>query len=281
MPQIPSLPLSSGASIPQLGLGTYKITGPSTQKIVESALEVGYRHIDTAQMYYNEAEVGAGLAASGIAREELFVTTKLNTGNHDPDVARRSFDESLEKLGLDYVDLFLIHWPMPRLYSGDFPATWRVLQEFMADGRARTVGVSNFEIHHLRRLVDEIGVMPAVNQIEAHPALPNDEVREWTKARGGVIEAWSPLSRGRILTDPQLVAVASELDRTPSQLVLRWHIERGDVVFPKTTHMDRMRENMAIFDFELTDSARSAIAAMDRGEAGRTGKHPDVMNEIR
>ena len=279
--KITSVPLLSGATIPQLGLGTYKIVKDRGQAAIERALELGYRHLDTAQMYGNEEIVGRAIAASGLAREELFVTTKLNNGNHERDAARASFDESLEKLGLEYVDLFLIHWPLPELYGGDYPATWRVMQEFVEDGRAKTVGVSNFQVAHLQRLLDETGIAPAVNQIEMHPWFPNNEVRAWMHEHGGVVEAWSPLARGKLLGDDDALAQASErLGRSWAQLVLRWAIERGDVVIPKTVHEERMLENLAIFDFELDDEARAALDSLDMGPAGRTGANPDELNQI-
>ncbi|MDD7465388.1 MAG: aldo/keto reductase [Actinomycetaceae bacterium] len=277
---IPTLTMSDGRHIPQLGFGTYKIAGAKTQAIIEQALELGYRHIDTAQMYDNEAEVGSAITASGIPREEIFLTTKLNNDHHEPDSARRSLDESLTKLQTDHVDLFLIHWPMPKAYGGSYPETWRVMQEFVADGRARTVGVSNFDVPHLERLLAEVGVMPAINQIEAHPLFRNDTLRAWTKEHGGIVEAWRPIIRGEIFDDPQLSVAAERLGHTPAQLVLRWHIERGDVVFPKSVHLERMRENMGIFDFSLDEHTRAILDGMDRGEAGRTGPHPNELNEV-
>lgn len=277
---VPTLTMSDGHQIPQLGFGTYKIVGAGAQAAIEQALELGYRHIDTAQMYRNEAAVGSAIAASGIPREQIFLTTKLNNDRHDPDSARRSLDGSLARLQTDYVDLFLIHWPMPKAYEGHYPDTWRVMQEFVADGRARSVGVSNFEVAHLQRLLDEVGVAPTVNQVEAHPLFPNDAIHTWMSNHGGIVEAWKPIVRGEILHDPQLVAAAERLEHTPAQLILRWHIERGDVVFPKSTHPERMRENMGIFDFSLDDDARTLLNSMDRGEAGRTGAHPDEFNDV-
>lgn len=276
----PILPLASGngAGIPQLGFGTYKLDTSTTRQIVCQALEVGYRHIDTAQMYGNEAEVGAALASSGLQRSEVFITTKLNNPNHEPAKARRTFLESLEKLRVDYVDLFLIHWPMPLAYGGDYPGLWRLLLEFREEGLARHVGVSNFEIEHLRRLLDETGQFPEVNQIEAHPWFANNAVREFTKEHGGVVEAWSPLARGRFFSSPALKDTAKRLGRTPAQVVLRWAIERGDVVIPKSSHRERMEENFRVFDFQLDPSARAALDGLDRGEDGRTGSHPNNVN---
>lgn len=277
---IPNVTLSNGATMPQLGFGTFLVAPIDARQAVSAALEAGYRHIDTAQMYHNELPVGQALAESGIPREEIFLTTKLDNGNHRPDDARRSFEASLQALQTDYVDLFLIHWPMPGAYGGDFPATWEVLQEFQADGRARNVGVSNFQIHHLEKLA-EVGLpTPAVNQIEAHPWFANNELREYNAAHGIITQAWSPLGRGQLLADPAIVAVADRLGRTPAQVVLRWAIERGDVVFPKTLSPQRMKENFAIFDFSLDAEATAAIDSLDRGEEGRRGSHPDRMNRM-
>ncbi|WP_279107335.1 aldo/keto reductase [Mobiluncus curtisii] len=283
---VPLLPLGGDdegsskpvARIPQLGFGTYKIAPENAQEIVENALGIGYRHIDTAQMYGNEAEVGAALQASGIPRSQIFLTTKLNNPYHEPDIARRTFTESLQRLQTDYVDLFLIHWPMPAAYGGDYPGLWRVLQEFVAEGRARHVGVSNFEVSHLQRLLTETGIFPQVNQVEAHPWFANNAVRDFTKAHGGVIEAWSPLARGRFFDTPALLETAKRLGRTPAQVVLRWAIERGDVVIPKSNHVERMQENFAVLEFELDAPARATLDSLNRGESGRTGSHPDSVN---
>nr|WP_223875237.1 aldo/keto reductase [Nanchangia anserum] len=272
--------MREGGSIPQFGIGTYQVAPAETVATVRSALEIGIRHIDTAQMYGNEAEVGRAIAESGIARDDMFLTTKLNNGNHAPDDARRSFERSLRDLRTDYVDLFLIHWPLPTRYGGDFVTTWRVLTEFAADGRARHIGVSNFQIPHLRRLIDEVGVVPEINQIEAHPYLPNNDVRDFGAGHGILTQAWSPLARGAILDDPQVRALAEDLGRTPAQVVLRWAIERGDVIFPKSVHPERQLENLSIFDFSLPPTAREVLDGLDRGEAGRQGSHPDTMDLI-
>lgn len=283
---VPLLPFGSPSStgdsivsgIPQLGFGTYKVTSESAQVIVENALQVGYRHIDSAQMYGNESEVGAALTASGIPREEIFLTTKLNNPNHEAEVARRTFAESLERLQTDYVDLFLIHWPMPEAYGGDYPGLWRVLQEFVEDGRARHVGVSNFQVNHLQRLWDETGIFPEVNQVEVHPWFANNQLRDFTKAHGGIIEAWSPLARGRYFDNPALTETATRLGCSPAQLVLRWAMDRGDVVIPKTNSRERMEENFAVLQLVLDEDAKSLLDSFDRGEAGRTGSHPDQVN---
>jgi 2,5-diketo-D-gluconate reductase A len=277
---VPDLVLSSGHKIPQLGFGVFKIDPAETADAVIEALRVGYRHIDTAEMYRNEAEVGKAVRASGLDRGEVYLTSKLNNGFHRPDDARRAFDGTLDALGSDYVDLFLIHWPLPTLYDGDFVSTWLTLEEFYRQGRARSIGVSNFQVSHLRRLVQEGEVVPAVNQIEVHPYLCNEEVRATNAELGIVTEAWSPLAKGRFLNDPTVGAIASRLGRTPAQVTLRWHIQRGDVIFPKSTTPARIRENLQIFDFELEPEDIAAISALDRGEAGRTGPHPDIFARI-
>ena len=277
---VPDLLLNSGHKIPQLGFGVFKIDPAETADAVIEALRVGYRHIDTAQMYRNETEVGEGVRASGLDRSEVYLTSKLNNGFHRPDDARRAFDGTLEALGSDYVDLFLIHWPLPTLYDGDFVSTWLTLEEFYRQGRARSIGVSNFQVSHLRRLVQEGEVVPAVNQIEVHPYLCNEEVRATNAELGIVTEAWSPLAKGRFLQDPTVGAIASRLGRTPAQVTLRWHIQRGDVIFPKSTTPARIRENLQIFDFELEPEDIAAISGLDRGEAGRTGPNPDVFARI-
>jgi 2,5-diketo-D-gluconate reductase A len=277
---VPTLTLNDGHPIPQLGFGVFLVPPDDTAAVVTDALEVGYRHLDTAQMYGNEEGVGAAIAKSGIAREDLFVTTKLNNAFHRPDDARREFAESLERLGTDYVDLFLIHWPLPTLYDGDFVSTWRTLVEFREDGRARSVGVSNFQVDHLDRIVAETGVVPAVNQIEVHPFFGNEEVRRADAAAGIVTEAWSPIARGRVAEDPTIGAIAERLDRTPSQVTLRWHVQRGDVVFPKSVHRRRMEENFAVFDFTLDDDDMAAITALDRGPDGRLGPDPDTFDRV-
>jgi 2,5-diketo-D-gluconate reductase A len=277
---VPTVTLHDGREIPQLGFGVFKVPPEDTQEIVEQAFEVGYRHIDTAEMYRNEAAVGAAIAAGGIPRDELWITSKLNNGFHRPDDARRAFDETLAALGLDQVDLFLIHWPLPTRYDGDFVSTWRTLAEFQDDGRARSIGVSNFEPEHLRRIIDETGVVPTVNQIEVHPDLGNEAARAAGAEHRIVTEAWAPIARGRVLDDPTIVEIADRLGRTPSQVTLRWHLQRGDVVFPKSVHRERMEENFQIFDFELSDDDMRAITGLDRGEAGRTGPNPNTFDAL-
>jgi 2,5-diketo-D-gluconate reductase A len=277
MPKIPNIDLNDGNSIPQLGFGVFQIDPSETAQAVQTALEAGYRHIDTAEMYRNEKGVGEGIRASGIDRADVFVTSKLNNGFHRPDDAHRAFGETLAALGFDHVDLFLIHWPLPTLYDGDFVSTWKTLEEFKRDGRARSIGVSNFQVAHLERLAAETDTVPAVNQIEAHPYLLNDEVRAHGEERGIATEAWSPIAQGGVLDDPVIQVIAGELDRTPAQVVLRWHIQRGSIVFPKSSNPARIRENIELFDFELGAEQVARIDALDRGEAGRTGPNPDVL----
>jgi 2,5-diketo-D-gluconate reductase A len=272
---IPSIPLNNGVAIPQLGFGTYKLAPADTRDLVLRAFEAGYRHVDTAQMYRNEREVGEAVAASGLPRDELFVTTKLNNAFHAHDDALAAFDRSLEALGLDRVDLFLIHWPLPA--QGRYTEAWAALEEIYASGRARAIGVSNFQPHHLRRVLAEGTVVPAVNQVEVHPYLAQDEVRAFDAEHGIVTEAWSPLGRGSVLDDPVIGEVARRHGRTPAQVVLRWHLQRGDVVFPKSATPERIVENAQLFDFELPADDMAGISALDRGE--RTGSHPDEMND--
>jgi len=227
---------------------------------VRSALEVGYRHIDTAEMYGNEKEVGQGIRDAGLERGAVFVTSKLNNGYHRPDDARRAFDATLSALGSDYVDLFLIHWPLPTLYHGDFVSTWNVLEEFAKDGRARSIGVSNFQVAHLDRLADGSQTVPAVNQIEVHPYFGNEQVRSYDHTHRIATEAWSPIAQGKVLDDPVITRIADVHGKTPAQVVLRWHIQRGDIVFPKSVTPERIRANFELFDFEVDDTDMEAIS---------------------
>ncbi len=276
MSNVPTIELSDGHVIPQLGFGVFKIPPADTARAVQAALENGYRHIDTAEMYRNELGVGEGIRASGLAREQLFLTSKLDNGYHRPDDARRAFAGTLSELGVEYVDLFLIHWPLPTRYGGDFVSTWRTLEEFKHEGRARSIGVSNFQVEHVERLANECELTPVVNQIELHPYLLNDEVRSYGDAHGIATEAWSPIARGgELLQDPVITAIAGEVQRTAAQVVLGWHIERGNIVFPKSINPARMSENLRLFDFSLTSDQIERISALDRGEAGRTGPNPD------
>jgi 2,5-diketo-D-gluconate reductase A len=274
MSTVPTVELNDGRTIPQLGFGVFQIPPGETAEAVHRALDVGYRHIDTAQMYRNEKEVGEGIRASGLDRSDVFVTSKLSNSAHRPDDAREAFDRTLSALGSDYVDLFLIHWPLPTQYDGDYVSTWRALEQFNAEGRARSIGVSNFEIEHLERLAAECDVVPAVNQIELHPYFQNADVNLYDDEHGIATQAWSPIAQGEVLDDPAIGEIAGRYGRTPAQVVLRWHIQRGRIVFPKSTTPARIEENFALFDFELEPDEMSRIDALDRGEAGRTGPHP-------
>ncbi|HUE33816.1 MAG TPA: aldo/keto reductase [Mycobacterium sp.] len=280
MSNVPMIQLNDGAYIPQLGFGVFQIHPDETADAVRTALEIGYRHIDTAEMYQNEHGVGQGIRDAGVDRADVYITSKLNNGFHLPDDARRAFDGTLEALGFDYVDLFLIHWPLPTLYDGDFVSTWRTLEEFRNDGRARSIGVSNFQIEHLLRLAQETDTTPAVNQIEVHPFFTNDAVRTYGADHGITTEAWSPIAQGKVLDDPVVRGIADATAKTSAQVVLRWHIQRGDIVFPKSVTPERVRENFALFDFELTDSDMDALTALDIGETGRTGPNPDQFEYI-
>jgi len=277
---VPVITLNDGNRIPQLGFGVFKVAPEDTAAAVRDALEVGYRHIDTAQMYGNEEGVGGGIRAAGLDRGQVFITSKLNNGVHRPDDARRAFDDTLSALGTDYVDLFLIHWPLPTLYDGDFVSTWKTLEEFKADGRARSIGVSNFGIHHLQELARECTVTPAVNQIEVHPYFTNDDIRAYGTEHDIVTEGWSPIARGKVLGDPVVIRIAKAYGVHPAQVVLRWHIQRGDIVFPKSLQPQRMKENFEIFDFDLGDEEIEALTALNRGEPGRIGPNPDTFAYI-
>jgi 2,5-diketo-D-gluconate reductase A len=280
MSDVPALELNDGAHIPQLGFGVFQIPAQDTASAVKAALEAGYRHIDTAEMYGNEREVGQGVRDAGLARADVFITSKLNNGFHRPDDARRAFDDTLTALGSDYVDLFLIHWPLPTLYDGDFVSTWHVLEEFARDGRARSIGVSNFQPAHLDRLANESRIVPAVNQVEIHPYFTNEEIRAYGREHGIATEAWSPIAQGKVLDDPVVERIANAVNKSPAQVVLRWHIQRGDIVFPKSVSPDRMKSNFELFDFELNGSDMEAISSLDKGESGRTGPNPDVFDRI-
>jgi 2,5-diketo-D-gluconate reductase A len=280
MTDVPDVSLNDGRTIPQLGFGVFQIDPAETAEAVRTALEVGYRHIDTAEMYGNEKEVGEGVRSSGLDRDDVFVTSKLNNSFHRPDDARRAFDGTLEALGFDHVDLFLIHWPLPTRYDGDFVSTWQALEEFYRDGRARSIGVSNFTPHQLRRLARETEVVPAVNQIEVHPFFTNDEVRAYGAEHGIATEAWSPIAQGGVLDDPTITRIAERVGKSTAQVTLRWHVQLGHIVFPKSVTRERVQANFEIFDFSLTDEDLSLISALDKGEAGRTGPNPETFDMI-
>lgn len=272
----PDITLNNGVTIPQLGFGVFKIDPTVTRDMVLAAFDIGYRHVDTAQMYGNERGVGEAVRESGLPRSEVFITSKLNNGYHEPEVALRAFDRTMDTLELDVLDLFLIHWPLPAV--GDFTTTWAAMEAMYASGRVRAIGVSNFHERHLQLVLDSCAVVPAVNQIEVHPYLTQDKLRSFNAVHGIATQAWSPIARGRVLTDPVIAAIAERLGRTTAQVVLRWHVQRGDIVFPKSSRPQGMAENFDIFDFRLTDSDMAAISALDRGE--RTGPNPDEFNWV-
>jgi 2,5-diketo-D-gluconate reductase A len=276
MSDVPVVTLNNGVEIPQLGFGVFQIPPPETKAATLSALEVGYRHIDTAEMYGNEAGVGEAVRESGFDRSEVFVTSKLNNGYHAYDDAIEAFDQTMDVLGLDYLDLFLVHWPLPAV--GDFVETWRAMEKIYSDERCRAIGVSNFQVAHLERLAAECDIVPAVNQIEVHPYLTNEAVRGYNREHGIATEAWSPIAQGGVLDDPTIVAIAERIGRTPAQVTLRWHIQRGDIVFPKSVTRSRVEDNFRLFDFELTEQDLAAIGGLNRDE--RTGPDPDTFNEV-
>jgi 2,5-diketo-D-gluconate reductase A len=270
---IPTVKLHDGVEIPQLGFGVFQVPPDDTQGVVEEALEAGYRHIDTAAAYRNEAGVGAAIAASGIAREEIFVTTKLWNSQQGYGSTLEACERSLEKLGMDHVDLYLIHWPVPS--EDRFVETWRAFERIHEEGQARSIGVSNFRVEDLQRLDEEAEVRPTVNQIELHPHLQQAELRAWHAEHGIVTEAWSPLAQGALLDDETIVAIADAHGKTPAQAILRWHIQLGNVVIPKSVTPERIHQNLDVFDFELSEDEMAAIAELDRG--GRTGPDPSTF----
>lgn len=271
--------LNNHTFMPQVGFGTYKVTPEQVSDAVYTAISYGYRHIDTAQLYFNEAEVGQGIGkaiADGlVSREQLYVTTKLNNNNHAPADVERSFNESLAKLGCDYVDLFLVHWPMPNRADLDMVATWKAMTKLLEDGRLRSIGVSNFLPEHIERISQATGVMPVNNQIELHPQFMNRASADYCRQHGIAVTAWSPLARGRVFDTPQVTTVAQQLGVTPAQAVLRWHIQLGNVVIPKSVTPARIAANLDIDGFELSSQQMELISSLDQGEAGRSGKHPD------
>ena len=270
--QIPTIALDDGVAIPQLGLGVCQVLPEDTEAVVREALEAGYRHIDTAAVYGNEQGVGRAIASAGIPREELFVTTKLWNSAHGRDATFAAFAASAERLGLDYVDLYLVHWPVP---SADrYVESFEALLDLKAQGCIRSAGVSNFHEPHLRRAIRETGATPSVNQIELHPYLQQEEMRRVDRELGIATEAWSPIAQGAVLDDPVLGAIARAHGKSPAQVAVRWHLQLGNIAIPKSITPQRIRENLDVFDFELRDEDLEAIAGLDRGL--RTGPDPDV-----
>jgi 2,5-diketo-D-gluconate reductase A len=273
---VPNVALNNGVEIPQLGFGVFQIKPEDTVEAVAEALRIGYRHIDTAQMYRNERQVGQAIAQSGLDPAEIFVTSKLNNNRQSFDDALAAFDQTMADLGLERLDLFLIHWPLPTVR--DYVETWRALERVYSEGRARSIGLSNFQPHHIRKLHAESEVPPAVNQIELHPYLTQDELRAFDAEHGIATEAWSPIAQGLVLNDPVILRLAETHGRTPAQVVLRWHLQLGNIVFPKSVDPQRMRENFDVFGFELSETDLGMISALNRDE--RTGPDPDVFDYV-
>ncbi|SCG08233.1 MULTISPECIES: aldo/keto reductase [unclassified Streptomyces] len=271
---VPDVVLNNGVKIPQLGFGVFQVDDAQTTDAVLAALDAGYRSIDTAAVYGNEKGVGRAIASSGVPRDELFITTKLWNDRQGYDSALAAFDTSLAKLGLDRVDLYLIHWPAPA--RDRYVDTWRALEKLLADGRARAIGVSNFQPAHLQRLLDETGVVPVLNQIELHPGLQQAELRDFHAQHDIATEAWSPLAKGTLLQEEAITEIAGRHEKSPAQVVLRWHIQLGNIVIPKSVTPARIRENIDVFDFELSPGDMAAMATLDRGL--RTGPNPDTFN---
>jgi len=274
MPFVPTIKLNNGVEIPQLGFGVFQVPDEETTATVTRALEAGYRSIDTAAAYGNERGVGEAIKASGIARDELFITTKLWNAAQGYDSTLRAFDDSLAKLGLDQLDLYLIHWPVPA--ADRFVDTWKAFEKLHADGRVRAIGVSNFQPTHVRRLLDEGLTLPSINQVELHPALQQATLRAFHTEHGIATEAWSPLAQGEVLGTPEITAIAAKHGKTPAQVVLRWHLQLGNVVIPKSATPKRIVENISVFDFELDGDDLTAITGLERGH--RTGPDPDTFN---
>jgi 2,5-diketo-D-gluconate reductase A len=275
MSTVPTLRLNNGVEMPQLGFGVFLVPADEVVAPVRAALDAGYRLIDTAKLYGNEEGVGRAIRESGVPRDEVFVTTKVWNSDHGYDAALRAFDESHKRLGLDVVDLYLIHWPTPQ--RDLYVETWRALEQLYADGRVRAIGVSNFTVPHLQRLLDETTVVPAVNQIELHPGFLQEPTRDFDSRHGIVTESWSPLGRGHgLLDDPVVTGIADAHGKTPAQVVLRWHVQLGCIVIPKSTHEQRIRENIDVFDLELTEAEMAALSALT--EPGRVGPDPDEFN---
>lgn len=275
---VPPIKLNDGNSIPQLGLGVWQVDPAITARVVSDGIKAGYRLIDTAEGYDNEEGVGEAIRNSEVPREELFIASKLRSGAHARDLALRSFDETMQKLGLEQLDLFLIHWPVPG--QGKYAEAWKTLVELKQQGRVKSIGVSNFNPDHLDRIIAETGVVPVINQIELHPYFTQAQKRDAIRAKGMEIECYSPLGSGAVLDDPVIAAIGKKHGKSVAQIIVRWHLQHGFIVIPKSTHAERMAENIDVFDFELKADEIAAIDKLDKGEAGRTGSDPATNNDL-
>lgn len=279
MVRIPNLVMMNGVQIPQLGFGTYQL-GDRAEELVSQALEVGYRQIDGAQMYGNEDAVGRAWVASGVPRDQLFLTSKLDNANHNPTPARDSLEKTLEELQTDYLDLFLVHWPLPMYYGGNLGATWALMEEFLEQGKVRSIGVSNFLPHHLQKVYESALVKPMVNQIESHPFYQNEELHRFDRNHGIITQAWGPLAKGRVVDSVELGDIGEKYGKSATQVAIRWGLQRGDVLFPKASTKQRMRENLEVFDFHLGFEEMERITKLEEGPAGRRGMDPDKMERL-
>ena len=286
---IPEITLRDGVKIPQVGFGTMDLAPQRdnsaasheiTAQAVSLALEAGYRHFDTAQMYANEAGLGLALANSTLPRAELFLTSKLSNANHRPDDVRRSVEQTLVHLGVDHLDLFLMHWPVPTLYDGDYVSTWRAMIQLVEEGLLRSVGVSNFQPEHLAKIIDETGHVPSVNQIQVHPYYSHRALFDVCDTHDIAIEAWSPLGQSTVLADEKIISLAKKYGREPADIVLRWHIQQNRIIIPKTATPERMKTNISIFDFILSEQDMSIIDSLNQGESGRRGPDPYTFDWI-
>lgn len=278
MAGVPMLTLNDGNTIPQLGLGVWQVDPAITARVVRDGIAADYRLIDTAEGYDNEQGVGEAIRTTDVPREQLFITSKLRNGGHARDLALKSFDETMRKLGLEQLDMFLIHWPVPG--KDKYVEAWKTFVELQQQGRVKSIGVSNFDQDHLERIIGETGVTPVVNQIELHPYFQQGDKRAFLKAKNIHIESYSPLGSGDVLKDETIKAIGAKYGKSIAQVVIRWHLQQGNIVIPKSTHADRMKENIDVFGFELSDEDVKTIAGLDKGEAGRTGGNPATNNDL-
>jgi 2,5-diketo-D-gluconate reductase A len=278
MAPVPTVTLSDGQTIPQLGLGVWQVDPGITARVVRDAIGAGYRLIDTAEGYDNEQGVGEAIKSGGVKREELFITSKLRNGAHARDEALKAFDESMQKLGLEQIDMFLIHWPVPG--QDKYVEAWKAFIDLKKQGRIRSIGVSNFNQDHLERIIGETGEVPVVNQIELHPYFTQRDKRDFLKSKKIHIESYSPLGSGAVLKDDTIKKIADKNGKSIAQVIIRWHIQQGDIVIPKSTHKERIAENIDVFGFELSAEDMQAISGLDKGEKGRTGSNPATNNDL-